>query len=48
MNIRFFTLLVYLDDTTFEIIEDRIQNSGKVENFKIIFSYAKVVIIIKS
>lgn len=28
INIRFFTLLIYLEDNTFEIIEDRIPNSG--------------------
>jgi hypothetical protein len=28
VNIRFFTLLIYLEDNSFEIIEDRIPNSG--------------------
>jgi hypothetical protein len=28
INIRFFSLLIYLEDNTFEIIEDRIPNSG--------------------
>jgi hypothetical protein len=28
INIRFFSLLVYLEDNSFEIIEERIPNSG--------------------